>query len=775
MNKLYISLSLALACSLSATAQSKLDAQSQIAISHYNQQMAAAATGETIVETSDMPFRFEPASRSEAVGTVIILMADGVTADDIAAQGFDIKTQIGDQVIASATISDIEALAKTDLVKAMTFGQKNDKYLDKARAAVGLDVIHAGGDGLPHAFTGKGVVTGIYDTGCDPNHIAFQGNDPANSRVKRVWNFLSDDGSYVAYETPEAIKGFDTDNSDDFHGTHTLGCMAGSFNGRPSKVATYDPNKGFAYVTATQRNPFYGGATESDIVIGAGNLYDPNILMAVEKCIEYAESVNKPVVVNLSIGTNIGPHDGKDQTSRALEELGKRGIICIASGNEGGDATTIAKWLTAEDNTVGSFFYSPGGNTMGTLDIWTSDNQPAKVTLMIYDLANGKAVWEYPVEGETESTYITSSYFDYSEYLHFPEFDEAFARSNLTLRAGVQPANDRYRFLCNYTLTNNTYLNGDGNFLFGFKIEGKAGQRIEVVNNSDYTLLSSFDQPGYTDGSADLSISSMGCNERLLTVGAWNTRAIWGMLSGNLNYYTSPTGDTGAGYNPDTDSVLPVGHIASYSSYGTTHDGRNYPLVCAPGSGIVSAINTAYFNNNKGNYRGNTNYTVAEYTKDGKTNVWDVSQGTSMATPVVAGAIATWLEANPDLTTEDVVRIIKNTADTDQYTNEYADRWGAGKFNALKGLKEAIATSSISGVEIDKDNEMLVVPAGANIWEITVANTDAVTARVFNTSGALVREASAAGNSATVSCEGLAAGVYIINVNGTNSTRVVVK
>ena len=146
-----------------------------------------------------------------------------------------------------------------------------------------------------------------------------------------------------------------------------------------------------------------------------------------------------------------------------------------------------------------------------------------------------------------------------------------------------------------------------------------------------------------------------------------------------------------------------------------------------------------------------------------------------MATPVVAGAIATWLEANPDLTTEDVVRIIKNTADTDQYTNEYADRWGAGKFNALKGLKEAIATSSITGVEMDKDNEMLVVPAGANTWEITIANTDAITARVFNTSGALVREATAAGNSATVSCEGLAAGVYIINVNGVNSTRVVVK
>jgi len=773
MNKLYISLSLAFACTLPVAAQSKLDAQGQLAISHYHQQIAAASTGETIVEAGDMPFRFEPASRSETVGTVIILMADGVTADDIAAQGFDIKTQIGDQVIASAPISDIEALAKTDLVKAITFGQKNDKYLDKARAAVGLDVIHAGGDGLPRSFTGKGVVTGIFDTGTDPNHIAFQGNDPNNPRVKRVWNFLSDDGSYVAYETPEAIKGFSTDNADDFHGTHTLGCMAGSFNGRPSKVANFNGN--IAYVTATERNPFYGGATESDIVIGAGNLYDPNILMAVQKCIEYGESVDKPVVVNLSLGTNLGPHDGKDQTARALVELGKRGIICIASGNEGDLNSTIAKRLTDGDTQVNSLFYTPEGNTTGVLDIWTSDNQPAKVTLIIYDLEKGKSVWEYTVEGATESTFITSSYFDYADYLHYPEFDEAFARSNISLRSGVEGANDRYRFYASYTLTNNTYLNEKGNLVLGFKIEGKAGQRIEVVNNTDYTLLSSFDQPGFMDGTPDLSISSMGCNEQLLTVGAWNTRAIWGLLSGSFTYYLPSSGETWAGYDPETESVLPVGHIASYSSYGQTHDGRNYPLVCAPGSGIVSAINTSYFNNNRGQYRGNTNYVVAEYTKDGKTYVWDVSQGTSMATPVVAGAIATWLEADRDLTTERVVEIIKATADTDKYTSEYPDRWGAGKFNALKGLKEVIATSSITGVETDKDSEMLVAPAGANTWEITLGNTDAVNARVFNTSGALVREVSAAGNSAVVSCEGLAAGVYIINVNGANSTRVVVK
>ena len=52
----------------------------------------------------------------------------------------------------------------------------------------------------------------------------------------------------------------------------------------------------------------------------------------------------------------------------------------------------------------------------------------------------------------------------------------------------------------------------------------------------------------------------------------------------------------------------------------------------------------------------------AELKKDKKTYYWHQSLGTSMATPVVAGAIALWLEANPSLTYKDVVRIIKETA-----------------------------------------------------------------------------------------------------------------
>ena len=42
-----------------------------------------------------------------------------------------------------------------------------------------------------------------------------------------------------------------------------------------------------------------------------------------------------------------------------------------------------------------------------------------------------------------------------------------------------------------------------------------------------------------------------------------------------------------------------------------------------------------------------------------------------MATPVVAGAVALWLEANPKLTCKDVARIIKETARRDSFGGEY--------------------------------------------------------------------------------------------------------
>lgn len=71
--------------------------------------------------------------------------------------------------------------------------------LDTGRKATGVTDIH-NGIGLPQRFTGKGVVTGLMDSGLDPNHIAFL-DDAGMPRTKRLWNFTSAN-SVISYETP---------------------------------------------------------------------------------------------------------------------------------------------------------------------------------------------------------------------------------------------------------------------------------------------------------------------------------------------------------------------------------------------------------------------------------------------------------------------------------------------------------------------------------------------------------------------------------------------
>ena len=67
------------------------------------------------------------------------------------------------------------------------------------------------------------------------------------------------------------------------------------------------------------------------------------------------------------------------------------------------------------------------------------------------------------------------------------------------------------------------------------------------------------------------------------------------------------------------------------------------PDVCAPGNTVVSAISNAYL-------AGHPDETIAyRQTVDGMEYSWAQQCGTSMASPAVAGVVALWMQAHPDL------------------------------------------------------------------------------------------------------------------------------
>ena len=130
----------------------------------------------------------------------------------------------------------------------------------------------------------------------------------------------------------------------------------------------------------------------------------------------------------------------------------------------------------------------------------------------------------------------------------------------------------------------------------------------------------------------------MACAANVISVGSYNVRNHWSSLDGYVYGYNKK------GENDD----FPPGEASRFSSFGTLADGRNLPLVCAPGASVISSVNTYAVNNPELGY---TDAGLQGKLKKGdKTYYWHQSLGTSMATPVVAGAVALWLEANPKLT-----------------------------------------------------------------------------------------------------------------------------
>ena len=102
-------------------------------------------------------------------------------------------------------------------------------------------------------------------------------------------------------------------------------------------------------------------------------------------------------------------------------------------------------------------------------------------------------------------------------------------------------------------------------------------------------------------------------------------------------------------------------------------------------------------------------------------------------------------------------------------------KWGAGKFNAYEGLKEAIRRAGVTDVTIDSQNPLMISTADHRSFELFVGNAQAIEARVYNIAGQQVAFDRANGDQLNLNLAHLAAGVYVVNVNGNLSRRIIVK
>lgn len=688
---------------------------------------------------------------ADPVYATFVNLMPGCTAQSIADAGFEVVSDLGEIITVNLPLSRAEELAQMPEVKYVDFGSSQQPTMKFARPAGGVDEAHAGitVNGATHSFDGTGVIAGLMDTGMDANHCNFK-TDDNESRVERLWWFRSLTGTSTQY-TSATISSFSTDNNSESHATHVGGIMGGSYKGSGQVAQVNDSNTGSGVTVGTDEMPYYGVATGSALAFSVGSLTDANIINGVTKIVEYAEQQGKPCVVNMSLGSNSGPHDGTSAYGQSLAALGKRAIICMSAGNEGASPLFVTKEFSSASDDLKTMInptcITNGNTATGIVDIWGKSDKVLAVSWAVYNASSKTLNTIATITKAGSSVRINSSN---------STFNNAFSGS-ISLASEINPNNNRFHVQCTLsavarkTTASTSYL--------ALVVKSVEGDAVYVYGSTTITF-SSNSLAGWTTGSTDGTINDGACAENVISVGAFTSARYFPCLNRQVYSYQGATANN---------------TIAPFSSYGKTFQGVAKPDVTGPGTAIVSSYSRYYVTAK--NIAVNSNLS-ASATRAGVTNYWGPMQGTSMSCPFVSGTVALWLQANPNLDYNGIMDVIKNTSDFNSVTMRPAEKWGAGKVNAAEGLKYILTQASIGSVVSDDPAKAVVLTPCLDGYEIVVAGTSHVNATLHNIAGFEAARVNAGGNNAFISTSGLQSGVYILSVDtpaGRYTTKLAVK
>jgi len=675
---------------------------------------------------------FVKSLNNQSYVNAFISLNENADLDALRANGAKINTQVANLITAQIPVQNVSQISQLSDVKYLQIAVPVRKRMDKARTTSNVDKVQSGLN-LPTPFTGKDVVVGVIDNGFEYGHINFWDANGTNLRVKHVWDqnltgTAPTGYSYgVEYTTQAAILAAKYDTRSETHATHVTGIAAGG-----------DKNNG---------NTYYGIATDADIALVSYNNNDQStdnvsISDGIKYIYDYATSVNKPCVINMSLGTHIGPHDGTSAFDQVCDGLqGKGRLLVGAAGNEGGDNLHISQTFTSSVPTLKSFFTFYDSSTLyGETDIWGDANTTFTIQVVVYKKSTGVNVYAttaLDAATTNQKTYTLKS--------------TNGAVGTISVYTERNALNNKPNAYVNVDMTSIT----TGNYI-GIIITGTAGTTVHAWADDWYSYFASNNVTGWSSGNSTNSMGEIGgTGKRIISVGAYVTK-------------TAVTSTTNQSIN--TSSRETINKITSFSSKGPTIDGRTKPDITAPGSIIVSSFSSAVLDS--ADYKDTF---VKKSTVNGTDYYYGEMEGTSMATPYVTGVLATWLGVKPDLTPEDVRSILQSTSISDTYTGTIpttgSSTWGYGKIDAWNGIKQIVNLSKIDNVEIKAENVLLYPNPTVGNFSIFFTNKDSnVKLAIYSISGKLMMTKQL-GNVDTAqesifNISDFPKGVYLVSLNG---------
>lgn len=615
--------------------------------------------------------------RGQEMVDVFITLHNSRNTSRITALGGVIGARFTGLVTAQVPVAKLQAIAALDEVEQVSIAEMMESNVDTTRSVTSVNYVAEGlQHGLPANYDGKGVVFGIIDSGIDFNHAAFQ-DSLGNTRIKCVYMPADNSGTKVTIDgtvlpgsefDSTRIASLTTDLASSAHGSHTAFIGAGSPNG-----------------------PYSGMAPGTDIVMCAlgGKKNDVNIANSLKYITQYAKRVGKPCVISVSMGTQRGPHDGTSKICKIYDEVGKNdAVICLSNGNFGSLKRYIHhKFSGMYTSTLPSIGSYVSGTTQGytanfAIDTWSRSRSAVGVKFILIDPDDNSVFYETSIMRSYTYHYIGPGMESKRGY-------NAFLSQYFSGKIGVWVTTEGNGHIETYCEVSLKPLRSDVKaYKMAVQFYGVNGVEFDswVTSENAYSWHPQVGDYKFVNGTDSCSMNDNVTGKYTISVGNYVGR----------NRYTALTG------KDMYSSYFVEGSIYPQSSYGIAPNGQSHPFVAAPGYFVISAYNgynyLAAVSNNSAYCKPNP------FT--GRTDYWGSMSGTSMSTPTVAGIVALWLQANPQLKVDDVKEIIRKSAYVDDDVRKAPLQFGAGKINALGGFPEFQyrLTDVISNSRLDVDH-----------------------------------------------------------------------
>ena len=602
------------------------------------------------------------AQQQERLLTAFVRIAPADGTQVLLDHGCTIYAQQGDVVIATIPLSSLGALSDHPSIHRIEASPSSHLTMDTTVTITGVDRLQRPDLTIPYSpYTGKDVVVGVMDVGFDLTHPNFYDPVTKRCRISALWDQLSPDtvGSTFPvgrdFVGPDAVRSQQRsyDGLIQGHGTHTLGIAAGSGYDSPYRGIAYDAD--ICLVS---------NAINGDIDLIDSTDYDKYTTavdgLGFQYIFDYADSLGKPCVASFSEGYSPFLDEEDVLFAYFLYNLMGPGHIIVASAGNQSLVNTYMK-KAREQAEAGAFINTQGDSAY--YRIMSKD----PVSLSLYAFND---------ENHVDALHILSSAFGEEDLLN----DTLFINNHSDTCAILM---ERYPSKFGTDTIYAIQLIATKPFPqmpdIALVLDG-ADTEAELYGSLSYALKGSSYAPKWVQAEIGHNVLAPGCFPSVICVGATAHRL--GFTNYEGNYQDKSTGTT-------------VGRLSNYSSYGPSMNGLQKPEVVAPGNNIISSFSSFYIEDHPDRQKND----VAHFNYEGRTYAWTADTGTSMSTPVVAGIIALWLQANPNLNANDVRDILEHTCrhpvDTLDFPN---DQYGYGEIDAYRGLLYILGLDTVDGI-----------------------------------------------------------------------------